>query len=100
DRATANLYACDSRALLVRFLWVTGARISEAIAVRTRDFDFGTRTVRLATLKRLRRHFRALPLPDAFCGALAQNIAYGRPAPDEPIFPWGRRQATNHVVAA
>jgi len=89
----------DQRVLLARFLWVTGCRISEALSVRCQDFDFGARCVRLATLKRRRRHFRALPLPNAFCGQLAQWIAFARPGPDDRIWPWSRSWATEIVTA-
>jgi integrase len=88
----------DDHVLLVRFLWVTGCRITEALGVTTQDFDFGARCVRLRTLKRRREHFRALPLPNAFCGELAQWIAYARPGPGDQVFPWRRSQGTAIVT--
>ena len=83
----------NHHALLVRFLWVTGCRISEAMAVTPQDFDFGALSVRLVTRKRRGMHFRALPLPPGFCGQLAQWLLFARPGPDERIFPWGRTRA-------
>ena len=93
-RQASTMAAFTPQILLVRFLWVTGARISEALAVKTQDFDFGSRCVRLATLKRRRQHFRALPLPDTFCGELAQWLAYWRPDPGDQVFPWRRTQGS------
>lgn len=86
------------RRLLVRFLWVTGARIAEALAVTTQDFDFGASCVRLRTLKRRGEYFRVLPLPGAFCGQVAQWIAFARPGWEDPIFPWRRTQASEVVT--
>lgn len=81
------------QALLVHFLWVTGCRISEALAVTPADFHFSVPCVRLRTLKRRFEHYRALPLPPAFCGTLAQFFVSARPGPEDRIFPWRRSQA-------
>ena len=41
----------------------TGARISEVLALRACDVDLEAQEVRIATLKRRREHWRAVPVP-------------------------------------
>jgi len=86
---------------LVRLLWVTGVRISEALALTTANFDFGAPCVRVATLKRRGPHVRAIPLPGSVCGELAvyfntRFVAFPRDRP----WPWTRPHANSLVTAA
>ena len=50
---------------LARTLAMTGARVSEALAIRACDVDLEANEVRIATLKRRTGHWRAVPLPDS-----------------------------------
>jgi integrase len=67
-------------AALIGFLWATGARISEALAVTPGSFDVEQSTVRLPTLKRRRKDgtgrlktaARVVPLPPKY---LAEVLA-------------------------
>ena len=57
----------DARAEVQTFaltLAHTGARISEVLALRAVDVDLRAEEVRIATLKRRREHWRAVPVPE------------------------------------
>ena len=49
---------------LARTLAMTGCRISEALALRPCDVDLEAAELRIATLKRRREHWRAVPVPE------------------------------------
>ena len=49
---------------LARTLALTGCRVSEALAIRACDVDLEANEVRIATLKRRREHWRAVPVPE------------------------------------
>ena len=49
---------------LARTLAMTGCRVSEALAVRACDVDLAANEIRIATLKRRRAHWRAVPVPE------------------------------------
>src|SRR3569623_2121099 len=88
---------------LVRFLWTTGARLSEVVGrdgVTVRQSDFAAATARLRTLKRRGEHFRAVPLPATMLGQLAQRIAAERLPPDAKLFPFSRQYAYATIRAA
>ena len=55
---------------LARTLAMTGARVSEALAIRACDVDLEANEVRIASLKRRRDHWRAVPLPEDLVHAL------------------------------
>ena len=55
---------------LARTLAMTGARVSEALAVRACDVDLTAHEIRIATLKRRREHWRAVPVPEDLVHAL------------------------------
>ena len=65
---------------------MTGCRVSEALAIRACDVDLETAEIRIATLKRRRDHWRAVPVPEDLVQALdlvhrlraAQGSARGR----------------------
>ncbi len=48
---------------LARTLALTGCRVSEALALRSCDVDLEAAELRIATLKRRREHWRAVPVP-------------------------------------
>jgi integrase len=87
-------------AVFVEFIWLTGARISEALAVRRGDLDLRSSpaTVRLVTLKRRRRAERVLPLPDPFARTL--SILAASLGAQERLFPWNRARAGQLVRGA
>ena len=49
---------------LARILAMTGCRVSEALGIRACDVDLEANEVRIATLKRRRTHWRAIPVPE------------------------------------
>lgn len=85
-------------ACFVEFLWVTGARLMEALGVRKRDLDLAGCAVTLTTLKRRRTATRVLPLPEPFCRAL--SLLAAQLGADKPLFPWRRARAGQLVREA
>ena len=89
---------------LARTLALTGCRISEALAVRACDVDLKAAEIRIATLKRRREHWRAVPVPEDLVHELdlvhrlrrAQASPRGRTAPLWKI----TRQAAHRQVAS
>ena len=79
--------------LLLGFLWITGARVSEALGARVGDIDYRLRVVSLVTLKRRRPTKRTVPLPPAFLGEIATVIAGEGLAAEEHLFAWSRSRA-------
>ena len=55
---------------LARTLALTGCRVSEALALRACDVDLESHEIRIATLKRRREHWRAVPVPEDLCHEL------------------------------
>ena len=55
---------------LARTLAMTGCRVSEALAIRACDVDLDAAELRIATLKRRREHWRAVPVPEDLVQAL------------------------------
>ena len=49
---------------LARTLAITGCRVSEALGIRACDVDLEARELRIATLKRRKAHWRAVPVPE------------------------------------
>ena len=49
---------------------MTGCRVSEALALRACDVDLERAEIRIATLKRRREHWRAVPVPEDLVQAL------------------------------
>ena len=49
---------------LARALALTGYRVSKAFAIRACDVDLQSCELRIATLKRRREHWRAVPVPE------------------------------------
>lgn len=86
---------------LIRLLWLTGCRITEALSVRTGDIDSHLGIVTLRNLKRKTQATKAAPLPASFVASL---LALGSDMPDGQLFPWTRCHAfalvRNALVAA
>lgn len=100
DEVNRAIAAAGDHGLLIRFLWITGARISEALAACVEDFDFGASCVRLRTLKRRGEHWRVVPLPGPFCGALAQRIMFLRMERGARIWAFSRQNAHKLIKKA
>jgi integrase len=77
----------------VRMLWLTGARRSEALAVRVADLDFRLKVVTLPTLKRRKPTTRTIPLPESFLGELAVLINTFELKRDDRLFAWSKPRA-------
>lgn len=95
DRALDGLEADGKQrpAALLRFLWLTGARVSEALAVRPCDLDFRSHVVVVPTLKRRQRQVRSMPLPEAFVAELAMLAMHEGIGREARLFPWSRHHA-------
>ena len=89
---------------LARTLALTGARVSEALALRPCDVDLEAADLRIATLKRRREHWRSVPVPEDLVHELelvhrvrrAQASPRGRARALWPI----TRQAAHRQVGA
>ena len=82
----------------------TGCRISEALALRAGDVDLATAEIRIATLKRRREHWRAVPVPAELVRELALVHALRRAQANpkrsaERLWPFSRSTGTRHVLA-
>jgi integrase/recombinase XerD len=84
----------------------TGCRISEALAVKTQDIDFGDKAIIFETLKKREAgHFRAVPVPDDTLDLIAtvhglkrrrrKNSTHRRS--DVRLWPWCRATASTRV---
>lgn len=97
-----SLHAGTPLALLCRFLWQSGARISEALGLTAGDLDFGAGTARVRTLK---RHngliaYRLVPLQTDLLGELAQYIAHCGIPREGRIWQFGRVRAFKAIRKA
>ena len=89
---------------LCRTLALTGCRVSELLAIRACDVDLEATELRIATLKRRREHWRAVPVPEDLVHALelvhgvrrAQTSTRRRTA---LLWPVTRQAAHRQVVA-
>ncbi|MDE2933049.1 MAG: site-specific integrase [Chloroflexota bacterium] len=82
----------------------TGCRISEALALRAGDVDLATAEIRIATLKRRREHWRAVPVPAALVRelALVHSLRRAQATPKRAalrLWPFSRSTGTRHVHA-
>jgi integrase len=93
---------------LIGFLWATGARISEALALTPADLDVDRRMVRLPTLKRRRKDGSGRKTSPARIVAVAGHwltpvlgyIVLARTEPHARVFPIGRQHAWRIVSRA
>jgi integrase len=101
----ATLEPTSDWGTFTRFLWQSGARISEALGVRDADIDFGAGTVRVQTLKRRANAdgtpkpptFRLVPIQVDLLGFLAQRLRHFKPADDDRLWPWTREHASREI---
>ena len=79
----------------------TGARVSEALAIRLRDVDLEAATNRIRTLKRRAERWREVPVPPELLRALELVHAL-RSSPanagSRPLWPWSRATAHRKIV--
>lgn len=85
----------DTTRLLIDLLWVTGARISEALAAKVENVDFRGRHIAMPTLKRGGGvvPYRGIPLQAGFLGELAVFINAHHLTGQDRIIPWKRTKA-------
>lgn len=86
--------------LLVRFLWLTGARISEALAVTVGDLDGHACVARLATLKRRKKMRRAVPLNGDALVELGQMVRDLGLSSGDRLWTWSRNRAFELIQEA
>jgi integrase/recombinase XerD len=85
------------------FLYWTGCRISEALAILRSRVDFESKAVTIESLKKRRKGvFRQVPLPEAFLRELDQVHRLKKPKRGEKrqdwlLWEWSRRTATRRV---
>lgn len=78
----------------------TGARISEVLALTSRDFDLEERVVRIKCLKKRRPCiFRSVPLPNSLLRSLdeAHSLQCAERSQTRRLWPWCRTTAWKHV---
>ena len=68
--ATVRIHPKPTVQTLAQTLALTGCRVSEALALRTCDVDLEAHELRIATLKRRRAAWRAVPVPEDLIHAL------------------------------
>ena len=85
---------------LARTLAMTGCRVSEALGIRACDVDLEANEVRIATLKRRRTHWRAIPVPEDLVQALelVHRVRSARGA-NRRLWPITRQTANRQVGA-
>ena len=79
----------------------TGARVSEALAVRPMDIDLEAASIRIRTLKRRAEHWREVPVPPEVLRALEfVHALRSTPAKaaDKPLWPWSRATAHRKIT--
>ena len=89
---------------LAQTLAMTGCRVSEALAIRACDVDLEANEVRIATLKRRRSHWPAVPLPDDLVHALdlVHRLRSAQASPrgmNRPLWAVTRQTANRQVGA-
>ena len=77
--------------LLLDFLWKTGCRISEALAVSKGNIDFYNKTVKIRWLKRRKAKERYIPLHDSLAYEL--SVFTGPLNLADTLFPISRQRA-------
>ena len=99
-RRALELEPHPQRRLLVEFLWLTGCRISEALAVRAFDMDLRLNLVSVVTLKRRIPTSRTIPLPYELLERLRCTAICSEDSDNPRPFPWTVRVAYGHVRKA
>jgi len=82
--------------LFINFLWSTGARVSEALAVEVKDIDFKAKHINLLTLKRKKILYRVVPAHDGLLSELAAYL-YQKNIREGKIFNFTRQNAWSMI---
>lgn len=86
--------------LFCRIMAATGCRISEALALTVRDFDFDSGVVVLECLKKRKRGvFREVPLSPGLIRLMQEWFDQANLTPDSRIWPWCRMTGYRHICA-
>ena len=84
----------DAAGLLGLVLVLSGCRLTEALNLSPSDILEEEGAIVVRSLKKRQKHeFRQIPLPP---GTIAELLKLGR-SNSEPLFPWQRTQALQHV---
>ena len=83
----------DKNSLLINLLWQTGARVSEILALKVKDIDFHSKTIRITTLKQKNHPQRVLPLQGPMLGQLGAYIALKQLKKEDTIINITRQRA-------
>jgi integrase/recombinase XerD len=94
-RKIAEQRGDDRLALLISLLWVTGARISEVLALEVGDLDLRAKVVQMPTLKRRQAEVpkRGIPLPVAVLGDIALYLNSRQLTRKDRLIGWRRAMA-------
>lgn len=83
--------------MLLRFLWMSGVRITEALSLKKKDIDFANYTMRVRWLKSRKYNERVVPLHPRLRDLL---IVYtGALNGDDLVFPFSRQRAWQITMA-
>jgi len=88
--------------LIMDFMWRTGTRVSEMLAVRPIDIDKNLKTVKISTLKQKtiygseKNPVRVIPLQEVFLEKLFQYIADNKISSNDRLFLIGRKMV--HLI--
>jgi integrase len=94
------LSVIDETTTLCLALALTGARISELLAVSETRIDFGNSAIVIETLKRRKRGiYRAVPIPRWFLRLLTRVHRLDGSNPSRRLWPWCRTKAWKIVKA-
>lgn len=77
--------------MLVRFLWMTGTRITEAVSLRKKDIDFNQYLMTIRWLKNRKYQTRVIPLHPTLRNIL--EVYTAKMKSEDLIFPFTRQRA-------
>jgi integrase/recombinase XerD len=81
----------NNHKMLIKFLWMTGMRVSEAIGIRKRDLDFDNFLITIRWLKSRKYNQRVLPMHPLIKDVLELFVAQLKA--DDRVFPITRQRA-------
>ncbi|WP_158408489.1 tyrosine-type recombinase/integrase [Desulfosporosinus fructosivorans] len=102
DRILTAVQSDPELYIFCKFLWRTGARVSEALGVTPKDIDYAKSVVVINTRKRRKdtNHNREIPLQKDFLEELKRFINSHAIPLNWPLFPFTSRTAFNYVKKA
>lgn len=90
-RQAINRIENPSHGMLIKFLWMSGVRITEAISLTKGSIDFQNYTVKLKWLKSRKYHYRIAPLHPVLRDIL--HVYTAAMKLEDKIFPISRQRA-------